>query len=54
MAAEKSHVAAMEFLVAHGADLNAKDKVRAPLGSSMTYGGKKRGSKSAAVLEGLS
>ena len=44
----------MEFLLAHCADLNAKTEVRAPLGSTMTKGGKKRGSKSAAVLEGLS
>ena len=31
LAAENGHVAAMEFLLAHGADPNAKDKVRAPL-----------------------
>ena len=32
-AAENGHVAAMEFLVAHGADPNAADEVRAPLGA---------------------
>ena len=31
LAAENGHVAAMELLLAHGADLNAKDRVRAPL-----------------------
>ena len=30
-AAENGHVAAMEFLLAHGADPKAKDWVRAPL-----------------------
>ena len=30
-AAENGHVAAMEFLLAHGADPKAEDKVRAPL-----------------------
>jgi len=30
-AAKNGHVAAMELLLAHGADPNAKDKVRAPL-----------------------
>jgi len=40
-AAAKGHVAAMELLVASGLDgpyLNARDKVRAPLGSLMTAG----------------
>ena len=31
LAAENGHVAAMELLLAHGADLNAKGLVRAPL-----------------------
>ena len=35
-AAENGHVAAKKLLFAHGADLNAKDVVRAPLGSFMT------------------
>ena len=30
-AAMSGHVAAMELLLAHGADPNAKDRVRAPL-----------------------
>ena len=33
LAAENGHVAAMELLLAHGADPNAKDGVRAPLGA---------------------
>ena len=33
LAAENGHVTAMEFLLAHGAYLNAKDEVRAPLES---------------------
>ena len=37
-AAMNGHVAAMEFLLAHGADLNAKDLVRAPLGSLIAKG----------------
>ena len=37
-AAENGHVAAMELLLACGADLNAMDGVRAPLGSFLTGG----------------
>ena len=33
VAAKKGRVAAMEFLLAKGADKNAKGKVRAPLGA---------------------
>ena len=36
------HVAAMELLLALGADLNAKDWVRAPLGSLMAGGKRER------------
>ena len=32
-AAKNGHVAAMDFLLAHGADLNARDRVRALLGA---------------------
>ena len=42
-AAANGHVAAMEFLLAHGADLNAKTNVRAPLGSLMTNGERREG-----------
>ena len=53
-AAVNGHVAAMELLLAHGADPNAKNEVRAPLGSFMPWGRKERGSKGAALHEGLS
>jgi len=47
------HVAAMEFLLAHGADPLAVSKVHAPIGA-LWLGGKKRGRKGAALHEGLS
>ena len=40
-AAMSGHVAAMELLLAHGADPMAKDMVRAPLGSLMAGGGRR-------------
>ena len=52
-AAKNGHVAAMEFLLAHGADLNTTGPVRAPLGS-LIAGGKERGRKGAALHKGLS
>ena len=38
LAAANGHVAEMELLLAHGADPNAIDEVRAPLGSFMPWG----------------
>jgi len=52
-AAANGHVAAMEFLLAHGADPNAKDWVRTTRKFN-DLGGKKLGSKGAALYETLS
>ena len=53
-AAENGHVAAMELLLAHGADPNAKDPVRAPLRSLLAGEKRERWRKGAALHEGLS
>ena len=49
-AAGKVHVAAMELLLAHGADPNAKDEVRVPLGSLMAGGKREREEGCSAAL----
>ena len=53
-AAENRHVAAMEFLLAHGADPKAKDGVRAPLEANWLEKEGREGVKGAALHEGLS
>ena len=53
-AAENRHVAAMEFLLAHGADPKAKDEVRTPLEAFWLEKEGREGVKGAALHEGLS
>jgi len=53
-AAYNGHVAAMEFLLAHGADPKAKDEVRAPLEAFWLEKEGREGVKGAALHEGLS
>ena len=53
LAAANGRVAAMEFLLAHGADLNAVDEVRAPL-EVLWLEVRMEGVKGAALHEGLS
>jgi len=47
-------VAAMEFLLAHGAEPKAKGPVRAPLRSLLAGEKRERGRKGVALHEGLS